>query len=62
MAKTKHDEWVEDIRSAEGCVTGGITLSQWEQEFVANIEERLTEGRTLTEGQGNKLEDIWNRI
>lgn len=62
MAKTKHDEMVEDIRSAEGCVTGGITLSQWEQEFVENIEERLAEGRSLTEGQGNKLEDIWNRI
>lgn len=62
MTKTRHDEMVEDIRSAEGCVTGGITLSQWEQEFVENIEARLADGRTLTEGQGHKLEDIWNRI
>lgn len=62
MAKTKHDDMIEDIRSAEGCVTGGITLSQWEQEFVENIEERLGGGRTLTEGQAEKLEQIWNRI
>lgn len=62
MAKSKHHEMVEDIRSAEGCVTGGITLSQWEQEFVENIEERLGEGRTLTEGQADKLDQIWTRV
>jgi hypothetical protein len=61
MAKSKHEEWIEDIRNADG-VQGGIKLSQWEQEFLENIEGRLAEGRTLTEGQRNKLEDIWNRI
>lgn len=60
-AKTKHDEWIEDIRSADGAM-GGITLSTWEAEFIESIEARLAEGRTLTEGQAHKLEDIWNRI
>lgn len=60
-AKTKHDEWIEDIRSADGAI-GGISLSTWEAEFVETIEARLGEGRTLTEGQAEKLEQIWNRI
>ena len=60
-AKTKHDEWIEDIRSADGAI-GGISLSTWEAEFVETIEARLAEGRTLTEGQADKLEQIWNRI
>lgn len=59
--KSKHEQWIEDIRSAEGAHSG-IKLSQWEEEFVENIEGRLAEGRTLTEGQANKLEDIWTRI
>lgn len=60
-AKTKHDQWIEDIRSADGAI-GGISLSTWEAEFVETIEARLAEGRTLTEGQADKLEQIWNRI
>jgi hypothetical protein len=52
---------LEDIESADGAV-GGITLNDWEQEFIDSIRGRLESGRDLTEAQGEKLEQIWNRI
>jgi hypothetical protein len=57
------DDWtmVEDIRSAEGCVNG-IELNQWEEEFMESIEERLNAGRSLSEKQREKLQEIWDRI
>lgn len=54
-------EMVEDIRSADG-VSGGITLSEWEQEFVESIEDRLNSGKSLTPRQIEVLEGIWDRI
>lgn len=61
MNKSRHEQWVEDIREADG-VHGGIKLSDWEQEFVESIEERLAEGKTLTDKQAEALEKIWDRI
>jgi len=61
MSQSKHEEWVEDIRNADGAM-GGIKLSDWEEEFMDSVESRLQEGKTLTEGQAEKLEQIWNRI
>ncbi len=61
MAKTSHEVMIEDIRSADG-VQGGITLSQWEGEFVESIESRLGDGKSLTEKQAEALEKIWDRI
>ena len=59
MASDK--EMLEDIRSAEGCVNG-ITLTQWEEEFVESLEDQLGRGRRLTEKQRDKLREIWDRI
>jgi hypothetical protein len=59
--KSKHQQWVDDIRSAEGAV-GGIKLSQWEEEFVESIEDRLGKMLSLTPDQSAKLEEIWDRI
>lgn len=61
MSESKHEEWIEYIRGANG-VAGGITLSQWEEEFVESVEGRLQDGKTLTEAQAEKLEQIWDRI
>lgn len=60
--KTRYHEMIEDIRSAEGCVSGGITLTEWEEEFVASVDERLTETGALSAKQCEALENIWNRI
>lgn len=58
---TKHEEMTEDIRGAEGA-SGGITLTQWEEEFMESIEGRLADGKSLTDGQIEKLEGIWARV
>ena len=34
-------------------------LSQWEQDFVLSIQNRLTSGANLTESQANKLEQLY---
>lgn len=61
MTKSKHEQWVEDIREAEN-VMGGLKLSVWEEGFVESIEARLQGGHTLTEKQIESLEKIWGRI
>lgn len=61
MGRARHEEMVEDVRGAEGA-SGGIKLSQWEEEFIESIEGQLEDGRQLTPGQIEKLEEIWNRI
>lgn len=58
---TKHQQWIDDIRSAEGAM-GGIELSQWEAEFVESIEDRLGKKASLTPDQAAKLEEIWDRV
>lgn len=58
---TKHQQWIDDIRSAEGAM-GGIELSQWEAEFVESIEDRLGKKASLTPFQAAKLEEIWDRV
>ncbi len=54
-------EMIEDIRNADG-VSGGIELSEWEQEFVESAEDQLNAGRPLTKRQRAKLAEIWDRI
>lgn len=36
-------------------------LSEWEENFVINIEEQLKKGRKLTEKQIERLESIYDR-
>lgn len=54
-------EMVQDIRDTDG-VSGGITLSEWESEFVDSIENQLHDERTLTQKQRDVIERIWDRI
>jgi hypothetical protein len=59
--QTKHEEWVQDIRGADGAI-GGIKLNEYEQEFMDSVEGRLEAGRSLTPAQAELLEKIWDRI
>lgn len=34
-------------------------LTEWEQQFVTDLQERIERGRTLSERQRAKLESIW---
>ncbi len=55
-------EMLDDIDIAVSVQTGGITLSEWEEEFVESISNQLDEGRTLTDSQYEKLNQIWDRV
>jgi len=37
-------------------------LSDWERSFVDDISTKLGRGGSLTSGQDNKLQQIWERI
>lgn len=52
---TEHHLMIED------CEARQERLTEWEQEFIASIGERIAE-RPLTEKQAAKLEAIWNRV
>lgn len=41
---------------------GGPGFSQWELEFLESISEWLDAGRSLTDPQAEKLQQIWNKI
>lgn len=58
---SKHNDMIADIRNVAG-VQGGITLSEWEEELVESIEDRLGEEKSLTPKQAEALERIWDRI
>lgn len=52
-------EMLTDIDEALGIF---FELSGWEEEFIESITEQIDDGRTLTEAQLDKLEQIWNKI
>jgi len=54
-------QMIDDIHNVIG-IAGGIELDNWEEEFLDSLEDRLGEGKGLTEKQRNKLEEIWDRI
>lgn len=58
---TRHEQMIDDIKNASG-VMGGIKLTQWEEEFVDSINDRLADEKSLTEAQSDKLKEIWDRI
>jgi len=35
--------------------------SQWEQGFIASIEERLDDAKFITDDQCDKLQELWER-
>ena len=55
-------EMYNDIRSATRAKSGGIRLSDWEQEFIDNVGKRILGLQGLTEKQAETLKAIWDRI
>jgi hypothetical protein len=58
---SRFEQMIDDIENASG-VIGGIKLSQWEEEFMDSIKDRLSDEKSLTEPQIEKLKEIWDRI
>jgi hypothetical protein len=53
---TEHEQMVVDCEAREG------RLSDWERKFIDDMERILRNGGTLTHGQGEKLEEVWERV
>ncbi len=61
-AKTPPAEMLSDIQSARVAKSGGIKLTEWEEEFVENMAKRFASNGTLSPNQLAKLEQIWDKI
>jgi len=59
MATTPQDM----IEAINTCIKldDNFELTEWEEEFVINIEERLEEGKSLTAKQMKSLQGIYDR-
>jgi hypothetical protein len=52
---TEHQQMVEDCEKRES------KLSTWEVEFIDSLSMRLAIGKSLTEKQAERLNQIWDR-
>lgn len=52
---TEHEQMVEDCEARES------RLSDWERGFIDSIGKQLRDGRSLSEKQVARLDDIWER-
>ena len=48
------EEWLSACEDCEG------KLSSWETDFIANIRQRVENGRPLSESQVEKLQEIYD--
>lgn len=54
-------ELEESLVFVEDCEARGARLSEWERKFVESVREQLEKGRSLSEKQVVKLEEIWEK-
>jgi hypothetical protein len=59
MAKSWQDEYTAMISD---CIESDDKLNDWERTFLDSLSAHLGAGRTLTEKQLDKLNDLWERI
>lgn len=62
MTKATPVEMLVDIQSARDAKSGGIKLTEWEEEFVEDMAKLFESGRTMSGNQLAKLEQIWDKI
>lgn len=53
---TEHEQMVVDCENRES------KLSDWERTFIDSIGKQLGDGKSLTEKQADRLEQIWERV
>lgn len=53
---TEHEQMVADCEAREG------RLSDWERSFVDSIGRQLAQGRSLTDKQSARLEEVWDKV
>lgn len=50
-----YKQWVEHIQQH------GVNLTEREDEFIESVAGQIEEGRALSEGQGDWIEDIYTK-
>lgn len=53
-----NSEYIEMIKD---CENRESRMSEWETNFVADMADRLGDGKSLTPRQAEKLEEVWDR-
>jgi len=53
---TEQEQMVSDCEKRES------KLSDWERGFIDDMSKRLGDGKSLTPGQAEKLDQIWERV
>lgn len=61
MPKQDPKQQIEDIRESARA-RNGITLDDWEEDFLVSIEDLLDREVKLSQKQLEKLEEIWDRV
>ena len=52
----EHQQLVDDCEAREA------RLSDWERGFVDSVKAKLATGASLTKGQAEKLDEVWERV
>lgn len=60
MAKKRDVQ--EDLGAVEHLIKVQSKLSAWEMDFIDSLHDRLTDGRSLSERQGDVLDEIWEAV
>lgn len=56
-------EWQEEYRiMIRDCIQRESRMNEWEQNFIQDLDEKISEGWMLTEKQTEKLDQIWERV
>ncbi len=51
-----HAQMVEDCEKRES------RMDEWEQDFISSLSDRLGDGKSLTDRQADKLDEIWEKV
>lgn len=62
--ETAIEQMLDDCESAKTVpeANGGPGFTDWELEFLESLRDQVDDGRTLSQRQMSKLEDLWNKV
>jgi len=53
---SEHEQMIDDCEKRES------KLSDWGRGFIDDLTDRIGDGKSLTQKQAEKLEQIWERV
>jgi len=58
---SRYDE--EEIEvMVQDCLARYSSMSEWEKQFIYDVQERLTDGKDLSGGQAAKVTEVWEEV